>query len=567
MTQLYQQLHGHPRHLGQHSGGMVICGGQLDRVVPLEPASMEDRVVVQWDKDDCEDLGIVKVDLLGLGMMAVLQDTFAMCAARGEPVELHAIPTDDAQTFNMMQEADTIGVFQVESRAQMATLRRFKPANFYDVAIQVAIVRPGPIVGGLMHPLIRRREKKEACINLDPEVDGKVRHILERTYGVVLFQEQMLALAMELADFSGAEAEELRRAMGFSRNSDRLNRVLMKLRTAMLAKGCSEALIEKLITSAESFALYGFPESHALSFGLLAYASTYLKAHYPAEFLAALLNNQPMGFYSAATLVQDSRRHGVRLRPACIVASDWLCTVETDGAVRVGLSYVKGLGAAAAQAMLTARARRAFTTLDDWLARTRFSAAERRALAATGALNALAGHRRAALWQVEAAWSADETLLQHASRQGLLAVAEAEAPLASMSLSERLTADFDGLGLTAGQHPMAMVRAQLPDVWRAADLPFGKGGERVQIAGSVICRQRPGTAKGFVFISLEDETGVANAIVTPDRFERLRLVINQESALVIRGRLQNQDGVIHIKAEEITPLTLAIPAAASHDFR
>lgn len=566
MGQLYQHLRGLPRHLGQHSGGMVICGGQLDRVVPLEPASMEDRVVVQWDKDDCEDLGIVKVDLLGLGMMAVMQDSFALLRDLGQPLELHTIPTDDAKTFAMMQAADTVGVFQVESRAQMSTLRRFKPAKFYDVAMQVAIVRPGPIVGKLVHPLIRRREGLEPIVNLDPEVDELARPILERSYGVVLFQEQMLALAMKLADFSGAEAEELRRAMGFSRNSDRLARVLDKLRTAMRAHGRSESLIDKLIDSANSFALYGFPESHALSFGLLAYASTYLKAHYPAPFLAALLNNQPMGFYSAATLVQDARRHGVRVRPVCVARSDWRCTVEADGAVRLGLGYVKGLGEKPARHMLAARTERPFASLDDWLARTTFTAGERRALAALGALNVLASHRRAALWQVEAAWSADETLFQHAVRQGTLALAEDAPPLAPMSLGERLHADFDGLGLTVGNHPMATVREQLPEAWRAGDLVLAKDGDLVEIAGSVICRQRPGTAKGFVFISLEDETGVANAIVTPDRFEHYRLVINQESALRIRGRLQNQHGIIHIKAETIVPLTVSVPAGASHDF-
>ena len=567
LTQLYTQLRGLPRHLGQHSGGMVICGGQLDRVVPLEPATMPDRVVVQWDKDDCEDLGIVKVDLLGLGMMAVLQDTFTLLRDRGTPLDLPTIPTDDPATFAMMQRADTVGVFQVESRAQMATLRRFKPATFYDVAMQVAIVRPGPIVGEVVHPLIARRDGREPVVHLDPSVDDIARPILERTHGVVLFQEQMLALAMRLADFTGTEAEELRRAMGFSKSNDRLDRALAKLRAAMRARGHADTLTDKLIASARSFALYGFPESHALSFGLLAYASVYLKCHYAAEFLAALLNHQPMGFYAPATLVQDARRHGVRVRPVCIAASDWACTVEPDRTVRLGLSYVKGLGAAPARAMLAARATRPFATLDDWLARTRFSAAERRALAALGALNALVPHRRAALWQVEAAWSADETLFHHAAAQGHLALDDEAAPLPAMTLHERLAADFAGQGLTIGMHPMAALREKLPDAWPAADLALARDGDRVTVAGNVICRQRPGTAKGFVFISLEDETGIANAIVTPDRFERYRLVINQESALLVTGRVQNQHGIIHVKAETLAPLAMALPAQASHDFR
>jgi error-prone DNA polymerase len=570
MAELYLQLHGLPRHLGQHSGGMVICGGQLDRVVPLEPASMPGRVVVQWDKDDCEDLGIVKVDLLGLGMMAVIQDSLALSHERGRPIELHTIPADDAATFAAMQQANTIGVFQIESRAQMTTLRRFKPATFYDVAMQVAIVRPGPIVGRLVHPLINRRAGREDVVCLDPELDEELRPVLGRTYGVILFQEQMLAVAMKLADFSGSQAEELRRAMGFHRDNERLERVLVKLRDAMRARGHSERIIEKVVESACSFALYGFPESHAMSFALLAYASTWLKVHRPAEFLASLLNNQPMGFYGPATLVQDARRNGLTFRPVCVLQSNWVCTVEADQVVRIGLNYVKGLSEKHARAMLEARMERPFHSLEDWLARTNFTAGERRALAAVGALNGLARHRRAALWQVEAAWSAEETLFrQQQAEFAELVVAEDPAPLAQMSVGERYQADFAGLGLTVGAHPMALVRAQLPDVWRAGDLTLTRDGDRVKVAGSVICRQRPGTAKGFVFISLEDETGVANAVVRPDLFERYRLVINQEPSLAIVGRVQHDHGVIHVKAEQITALAtcgLQVPEQASHDF-
>ena len=584
MAELYLHLHGLPRHLGQHSGGMVICGGDLDRVVPLEPASMPGRVVVQWDKDDCEDLGIVKVDLLGLGMMAVIQDSLKLSQARGRPIELHTIPQGDPKTYRFMQDANTIGVFQIESRAQMTTLRRFKPANFYDVAMQVAIVRPGPIVGRVVHPIIKRRAGREDIVCLDPELHEELRPILYRTYGVILFQEQMLAVAMKLAGFNGSQAEELRRAMGFHRDNERLERVLVKLRNAMRERGHSDRIIEKVVESACSFALYGFPESHAMSFALLAYASTWLKAHRPAEFLASLLNNQPMGFYGAATLVQDARRNGLSFRPVCVLASNWECTVEADDVVRIGLGYVKGLTEKHVRAMLRARWERPFASLEDWLARTTFPAAERRALAAVGALNGLARHRRAALWQVEAAWSPDETLFrQQAEFAGLspasgefhrapdrpeLAVAE-DAPLPAMTRRERYAADFGGLGLTTGAHPMALVRSQLPDVWRAGDLPLAPQRERVKVAGSVICRQRPGTAKGFVFVSLEDETGVANAVVPPDLYERYRLVINQEPALIIIGRVQNEHGVIHVKAEQIRALAAAgveVPEQASHDF-
>ncbi len=573
MVRLYRQIHGLPRHLGQHSGGMVICAGQLDQVVPLEQASMPGRVVVQWDKDDCEDLGIVKVDFLGLGMMAVLQDTLALCRRRGHPLELYSIPQDDAATYAAMQAADTVGVFQIESRAQMASLPRLRPACFYDVAMQVAIVRPGPIVGNLAHPLIRRRNGLEPVTYIDPSVDDLVAPILRRTLGVILFQEQMLELAMKVADFSGGEAEELRRSMGFVKNNGRLQRALAKLIAALRARGRSEAVVKKISESALSFAAYGFPESHALSFALLAYASTWLKVHRPAEFTASLLNHQPMGFYSPATILQDGRRHGLKTRPVCVVHSAWETTVESDDTIRLGLRSIKGLRESAARALLAARAAQPFASLDDFLARTTFNPAERRALAAVGALNAFAAHRRAALWQIEAAWSDSEPLFKSPALSDRpafpsdLPSPSATSPLAPMTLPERLRADFTHLDLTTGTHPMALLRDRLPEVWRAADLPLCRDGDRIVIAGSVICRQRPGTAKGFVFISLEDETGIANAIVVPQLFESLRLLITQEPALRITGKLQNLHGVIHLKAEQIEPLVAPdLPAQASHDF-
>ncbi len=551
-----------PRHLGQHSGGMILCPGRLDEVVPVENATMDDRTVVQWDKDDCEDLGLVKIDFLGLGMMAVLQDCQELSRARGQPWELYEVPTDDRATYDMMCRADTIGVFQIESRAQMATLPRIQPRTFYDVVIEVAIVRPGPIVGQVTSPLLLRRAGKQTVVCLDAEVDAELRDILGRTYGIVLFQEQMLAIAMKLAHFNATQAEELRRALGFRRNNDRLKEATAELRQAMRRLGRSEAVIDKVVDATQSFALYGFPESHAFSFGLLAYVSTWLKVHRVAEFYASLLNNQPMGFYSPATLVQDGRRHHLRTLPVCVAHSDWKCTVETDRTMRIGLSYIRGLSEARAAAMLAARRERAFESLPDFLRRTDFTAAERRALAATGALNCFAGHRRAALWQVEAAWSAEESLFRAADW-----VCADASPLPAMTLGERLQEDFGSLGLTAGVHPMRMAREQLPDIWRAADLPLGRDGDRVVIGGSVICRQRPGTAKGVVFVSLEDETGVANAIVYAHLYERHRMVINEEPTLRITGKLQNKNGVIHVQAEEIERLVLAeVPAQLSHDY-
>ncbi|MDF3057691.1 MAG: polymerase alpha subunit [Rariglobus sp.] len=553
-----------PRHLGQHSGGMILCPGRLDRVVPVENASMEGRTIVQWDKDDCEDLGLVKIDFLGLGMMAVLQECQKLCADNHRPFQLHQVPPDDPEVFDLMCRAETIGVFQIESRAQMATLPRLQPRKFYDVAIAVAIVRPGPITGGITAPIVERRgppEKPFVCI--DPSVDEKARRILGRTYGVILFQEQMLALAMELADFSGAEAEELRRALGFHRSHERLLRITARLRDALKQKGCPETVVQTLVEASATFALYGFPESHAISFALLAYASTWLKLHRPAEFYASLLNNQPMGFYSAATLVQDGRRRGLKVLPVCVQRSAWPCTVEGPNTIRIGLCYVKGLHENHARDLIARRSEQPFTALGDFLHRAPLSATERRALASVGALNVFAGHRRAALWQVEAAWSADDTLFHHA---GTLLETE-DNPLAPMTLGERVQEDFRGLSLTVGEHPMRLVRDQVPDLWCASDLPLGRDGEFVTIGGSVICRQRPGTAKGTVFISLEDETGVANAIVRSELFEQNRFVINEEPTLRIYGKLQRRAGVIHVRAEKISPLRLsAVPAQSSHDF-
>lgn len=570
---LYHAIKGLPRHLGQHSGGMILCPGRLDAVVPIEPASMERRCVVQWDKDDCEDLGLVKIDFLGLGMMAVLQESLKFCADSDGPKTIEQIvATDDPATYDSMCRADTIGVFQIESRAQMATLPRFRPKNLYDVAMQVAIVRPGPIVGKLVHPLIRRRQGLEEVDYIDASVEQLVRPILERTKGVILFQEQMLKIAMDVGGFDASQAEELRRAMGFTRGEERLRRSLAKLRESMRRRGIKDIVADKVAQSCESFAAYGFPESHAMSFALLAYASTWLKVHRPAEFCASLLNNQPMGFYSPATLIQDARRHGLKVRPVCVAASRWECTVE-DGAMRIGLSYVKGLHETRARAMLAARAERPWASMTDFLARTHFTAGERRALATVGALHALAPHRRAALWQVEAAWAVEEDLLRGVEEQAATdeasgAGARAGTPLAAMTAAERWRADFGGLGLTVGEHPMKLVRAQLPGVWCANELVLGQDGERLTIGGSVICRQRPGTAKGVVFISLEDETGVANAIVRAELYERLRLTINEEAALRIGGRLQKTpEGVIHVRAETIEALRLdELPAQASHDF-
>ena len=553
-----RRVRGLPRHLGQHSGGMVLSSGDLDQLVPLENARMPGRSVLQWDKSDIEDMGLLKVDLLGLGMMAALQDAVEICAQRGQPVDLARLPKDDPAVFRMMQEADTVGVFQVESRAQMSTLPRMKPQNFYDLAVEVAIIRPGPIQGDAVNPYLKRRAGEEPVTY----PDERARPILERTLGVVLFQEQILRLAMELGGFSASEADELRRAIGFTRSQERLDRMKARLTVAFRENGVSEPAVEYLIKSLASFALYGFPESHAISFALIAYSSAWLKVNRAAAFYASLLNCQPMGFYSPASLVQDGRRHGITFLPVCVQSSDGKCRVDSDTTVRLGLATVRGMRAPALQSMLAARAERPFASLADFLRRTRFSAAERRVLAGAGALNGLADHRRSALWRVEAFQGGDDLF-----RQAPEAGEEALSPLERMTLLERLQADYRHLSLTAGAHPMRLARPMLADVRTAGELGGLRAGERVRICGSVITRQRPGTAKGFCFITLEDETGLANAIVRPRLFEEARLVINLEPALVITGRLQNEKGVIHVMAEEIAGMPdLGLPANASHDY-
>ncbi|HSV63131.1 MAG TPA: error-prone DNA polymerase [Chthoniobacterales bacterium] len=553
---LYQAIYGLPRHLGQHSGGMIICQGKLSSFVPLENASMPGRVVAQWDKDDCEDLGIVKVDLLGLGMMSVMQDAFELCRERGRPIDLAHIPTDDAPTYKMMQEADTIGVFQIESRAQMATLPRMKPKCFYDVVIEVAIIRPGPIQGDMVHPYLNRRAGREKIIYFD----DRLKPVLERTLGVPLFQEQMLKIAMIMADFSGDEAEELRRALSFHRSEERMNKVSVKLRNAMERNDVAPDVIEKILQSITSFALYGFPESHAISFAILAYGSAYLKVHRAPEFYASLLNNQPMGFYTPATIVKDAQRHGTRILPVCARESSWVCTVISDDTVRLGFCVINGLRKERGEALVSERESLAFESLDDLKRRVELTKEEMRTLAEVGALNCFAEHRRSAMWKVEEEPPAPLFNRHPSTSLGM-------TPLRAMSMPERVKADYTTMNLTTGPHPMKLLREQLPDIWRASDLRTARHGATIQIAGNVICRQRPGTAKGFVFISLEDETGVSNAIVTPDLFERMRLLITEEPFLVIEGVVQNTDNVVLIKAQQIRPLAHEqLIGSESHDF-
>jgi len=587
---LYQAIYGLPRHLGQHSGGIIICQNKLSSFVPLENASMPGRVVAQWDKDDCEDLGIVKVDLLGLGMMSVMQDALELCRERGRPLDLAHIPKDDAATFETMQKADTIGVFQIESRAQMATLPRMKPKCFYDVVIEVAIIRPGPIQGDMVHPYLARRAGREPVTYFDPRLEP----VLGRTLGVPLFQEQMLKIAMVMADFTGDEAEELRRALSFHRSQERMNKVSVKLRAAMERKNVAADKIDKIIQSISSFALYGFPESHAISFAILAYGSAYLKVHRAPEFCASLLNNQPMGFYTPATIVKDASRHGLKTQPVCVQRSTWNCAVVSDDTIRLGFCVVNGLRQEHIEDLVRQREDRQFDSLEDFKRRVPLSKEELRTLAELGALNCFADHRRAAMWRVEETTHDDllykntghpersegsrtnaSNILSSQRDPGFVGEVsrfarddrEKRSPLKRMTMPERVRADYETMNLTTGPHPMKLLRESLPDIWRATDLAQARHGATVQIAGNVICRQRPGTAKGFVFISLEDETGVANAIVDPDLFERYRLVVTEEAFMRITGEVQNSDGVVLIKARKLEPLAHEeLPGSDSHDF-
>src|SRR5579864_7937313 len=583
-----------PRHLGQHSGGMVICQGQLDSVVPLEPASMPGRVVVQWDKEDCADMGIIKVDLLGLGMMAVLKDSIELIRDHyHEEVDLAHLPQDDSQVYSALQQADTIGLFQVESRAQMSCLPRLRPKKFYDIVVQVAIIRPGPIVGQMVNPFLQRRQGREAPECLHPSLEP----VLARTLGVPLFQEQLLRMAMIAAGFTGGEAEELRRALGFKRSEARMKEVEIKLRRGMEKNGIAPEIQQKIVQSITSFALYGFPESHAASFALIAYASAFLKCHYLAAFTAALLNNQPMGFYHPATIVKDAQRHGLKIRPIDVTCSDWLCTLEKlqekdaqSLALRLGLRFVKGLRAEIAEEIVFQRAARSFTSIEDLKLRIpAIHKSELAVLAEIGALNFIEGkhnadgqnrqtiHRRDALWQIERAarrpGALFETLDTETEKsdtsQSVIARAFVGSPLAPMTTEERLIADFRGTGMTVGPHPLAYHRAELKrrGMRSAFELEHLPHGTHVRFAGAVIARQRPGTAKGFVFLSLEDETGIANAIITPQLFEQDHTVVVHHQFLLIEGRLQNQYNVISVKVEHIQPLRITRAETTSHDFR
>jgi len=554
-ARLWWQIQTMPRHLGQHSGGMVVAG-RLDEVVPLEPAAMPGRTVIQWDKEDCADLGIIKVDLLGLGMLAALEEAIPLIRRHeGVEVDLAHLPPDDPEVYRMIRRADTAGVFQIESRAQMASLPRNLPSRFYDLVVQVAIIRPGPIAGKMTHPYLERRQGREQVTYPHPCLEP----ILKRTLGVPIFQEQLLRMAMVAAGFTGGEAEELRRAMGFKRSAERMRAIETRLRAGMARRGIDPKAQEEIVRNITSFALYGFPESHAASFALIVYASAYLKAHHPSAFYVSLLNAWPMGFYHPATLVKDAQRHGVEVRPVDVDRSGWRCRFE-DGAVRIGLRYVHGLAQAAGERVEAERAHAPFRDPADLAQRAGLNPEQLARLAHVGALASLGLTRRQALWQVA----------EVAARRGPLLAAlppEEGFPLPEMSPFEETVADYGGLHLTTGPHLLAHLRPWLDrhGVVPLARLEQGQDGAAVITAGAVIVRQRPGTARGTVFITLEDETGMMQAIISSELFRAQRTLIVSSPLLLVDGTLQKRDGTVSVRARrlEAVPAPEAVP---SHDF-
>ena len=558
LIDLVRKIQSIPRHLGQHSGGMVIAAQPLDEIVPLEPAAMPGRVVIQWDKDDCADMGIIKIDLLGLGMLAVLEEAIPMIREHeGVEIDLAQLPPDDAGVYEMLRQADTVGVFQVESRAQMATLPRMKPRCFYDLVVEVAIIRPGPIVGKMVHPYLDRRNGHTPVAYPHPSLEP----ILKRTLGVPLFQEQLLRMAMTIAGFTGGEAEELRRAMGFKRSVERMEKIEARLRAGMARNGLTGQPADDIVHSITAFALYGFPESHAASFALIAYASAYLKRHHPAAFIAAMLNCWPLGFYHPSTLVKDAQRHGVVVLPADVTRSEWNCAIE-NGALRLGLKYVTGLREEIGRRIERERALRQFESIADLAARVGPNRRELDRLAYAGAFAALGHTRRDALWSAAAVERDPESLLAGVKPR------PARQPPPPMLPVEETHSDYAATGLTVGPHLMTYLRPELNarGILSAAGLARARHGLWVKTAGVVIVRQRPGTAKGFLFITLEDETGISNLIVTPDLFQQHRLLLRRAGILLAEGVFQKVDGVTAIRARRFAELTLKGALPPSHDF-
>jgi len=546
-AQLSSELEGFPRHLSIHVGGFVITREPLSQIVPLEMAAMKGRTVVQWDKDDLNAVGVLKVDLLGLGMLTVLSKAFALIREHHQiDLSLATIPAEDPQVYEMLCEADSIGVFQVESRAQMNMLPRLKPKTFYDLVIEIAIIRPGPIIGDMVHPYIRRRDGIEKVDYPSPEVE----EILKKTLGVPLFQEQAMKLAIVAAGFTPGEADQLRRILTHKRAEELLLPYQNRFIEGCVARGYPRDFAEKCFRQFLGFSHYGFPESHSASFALIAYASSYLKCYFPAAFTAAILNSQPMGFYAAHTLVDDVKRHGVEVRGVDVNASRWDCTLE-DGALRLGLRLVKGLRQETARRI--EKADRPFESLSDLARRAKIPRFELIRLAMAGALVSLSRGRREALWEIQSLSPLEEEDLFFG-----LPMDRVEVELPAMRTVERVCTDYETTGLSVEQHPVALMRRRLSALGAlsAKDLHQATAGRSVRVGGMVICRQRPGTAKGFCFISLEDETGISNLVIEPPLFDRFRREILTSVFLLGEGVLERAGKVTNVKVKRLKRLWL-----------
>lgn len=546
---LVQELIGFPRHLSQHVGGMIITRGPLHELVPIENALMEGRTVVQWNKDDLDDLGILKVDCLALGMLTAIRKCFSLVKTScGEDLTLADIPEADPNVYDMICRSDTMGVFQIESRAQMSMLPRLKPRCFYDLVIEVAIVRPGPIQGNMVHPFLRRRAGEE-----DPEYPSElVRATLEKTHGVPLFQEQCMRLAIEAADFSAGEADELRRAMGAWRRPGVIHQFHKKLISGMKAKNISEEFAERVFQQISGFGEYGFPESHAASFAQLVYVSSWLKHHHLAEFTAALINSQPMGFYGPGQLIQNARRHGINILPIDVCRSDWDCTVDS-GRLRLGLRLIRGFSEGAGQSILSERSIRPFSSLPDFIKRTELASAQIERLAEADAFGRLTPSRREAVW--------DALATRTRSRQRTLfddlEPDEPEVSLPSMAPDEEVHSDYQATGLSLRAHPLTFHRDHLASlsVCPIEQLAQTRTESLVRIAGIVLMRQRPSTAKGITFVTIEDETGAANLIVHTHVWERFRKIARHSQCWIVHGKVERRDPVIHVIVHRLEDLS------------
>jgi error-prone DNA polymerase len=565
---LAEQLLNFPRHLSQHPGGFVIAQGKLSRLVPIENAAMAERSVIQWDKNDLEELGLMKVDVLALGMLSMLRRGLELVGQRhGNVFEMQDIPADDVATYDMICAADTVGVFQIESRAQMSMLPRMQPRRFYDLVIEVAVVRPGPIQGGMVHPYLRRRQGIDPVHYPSPEM----KVALERTLGVPIFQEQVMQVAILGAGFTPGEADQLRRAMAAWKRKGGLDKYYDRIVNGMLERGYELAFAESIFSQIQGFGEYGFPESHAASFALLAYASSWLKCHEPAAFLCALLNSQPMGFYSPSQLVQDARRHGIEVRPVDVAISGWDSSLEEydpvdrarQPAVRLGLSLQRGLSREVAERIEDARAIRPFESVADLARRARLDRGDLQVLAASNALRSLAGHRREALWAAVGA-APDRDLLRPTTVQ------EETPRLATPSEGEEIVGDYRSQGLTLGRHPLALLRPQLlaKRFVPASSLMDYQNGQLARACGIVTVRQRPGTAKGVLFMTLEDETGNVNVIVWPSLVEQQRREVLNAPLLGVYGVWQKEGEVRHLVAKRLVDMShlLGRLQAPSRDF-